>query len=104
MTKVIVRTEGHYEVHETPFSRAYEWYPACVILECDCGEKLALTGSSTEPACRQCGANHSNVIQDIQEREGRLHHETVLPWHGAWKEPTSRTVPATWCARAVRRR
>jgi len=80
MTKIVVRTEGHYEVHETPFSRAYDWYPACVILECECGEKLALTGSSSEPACL-CGVNHSSVIQDIQEREGRLQHETTHPWH-----------------------
>ena len=81
MTKIIVCTEGHYEVHETPFSRAYDWYPACVILECECGEKLALTGSSTAAACRQCDANHSSVLQDIQEREGRLQHETTHPWY-----------------------
>jgi hypothetical protein len=80
MTKIVVRTEGHYEVHETPFSRAYDWYPACVILECDCGEKSALTGSSSEPTCL-CGINHSSVIQDIQEREGQLQHETTHPWH-----------------------
>src|SRR5215204_4948434 len=80
MTKIIVRVEGHYEVHETPFSRAYDWYPACVILECDCGEKLALTGSSTGSACL-CGAEHSDVILDIQEREGRLQQETTHPWY-----------------------
>ncbi len=80
MTKIVVRTEGHYEVHETPFSRAYEWYPACVILECDCGEKLTLTGSSTAPAC-MCGLNHSNVIQDLQEREGQLQREATHPWY-----------------------
>jgi hypothetical protein len=80
MTKIVVRTEGHYEVHETPFSRAYDWYPASVILECDCGEKLALTDSSTDSACL-CGVNHSSVIQDIQEREGGLPHETTHPWY-----------------------
>ena len=79
--KIIVRVEGHYEVHETPFSRAYDWYPACVILECECGEKLTLTGSSTVAACRQCGINHSSVIQDIQEREGRLQREATHPWY-----------------------
>src|SRR5215217_4967667 len=82
MTKIIVRVEGHYEVHETPFSRAYDWYPACVILECECGEKLTLTGSSTVAACRQCRVNHSSVIQDIQEREGRLlQREATHPWY-----------------------
>jgi hypothetical protein len=81
MTKIIVQVKGHYEVHETPFSRAYDWYPACVVLECDCGEKLALTGSSTVAACRQCGVNHSSVFQEIQAREGRLQHETTHPWY-----------------------
>jgi hypothetical protein len=81
MTKIIVRTEGHYEVHETPFSRAYEWYPACVILECDCGEKLALTCSSTVATCSQCGAEHSDVIHDIKEREGRLPQKATHPWY-----------------------
>ena len=80
MSKFVVRTEGHYEVHETPFSRAYDWYPASVILECDCGEKLALTGSSTVSACL-CGVNHSSVIQDIQERERGLQYETTHPWY-----------------------
>jgi hypothetical protein len=40
MTKIVVRIEGHYEVQEAPFSRSYDWHPALVTLECDCGEKL----------------------------------------------------------------
>ncbi len=80
MTKIIVRVEGHYEVHESPFSRAYKWHPAYVTLECDCGQKLTLAGtSSTEPTCR-CGADYSEIIRDIQEREGRLRDEVSHPW------------------------
>ncbi len=79
MTKIIVRVEGHYEVSETPFGRTYEWHPAYVTLECDCGEKLTLTGESSVTAC-QCGADHSAVIRDIQAREGRLRHEATHPW------------------------
>ena len=79
MTKIIVRVEGHYEVQETPFSRSYEWHPAYVTLECDCGEQLTLTGASATPACR-CGADHSAIIQDLQEREGRLRDEATRPW------------------------
>ncbi len=51
MTKISVRIEGHYEVKEDPFSRAYEWHPGCVVLECDCGEESTLTGTSTVPTC-----------------------------------------------------
>ncbi len=79
MTQIIERGEAHYETHETPFARAYEWHPAYVILECDCGEKLTLTGASAISICR-CGADHGAIIRDIQGREGRLRHKVTHPW------------------------
>lgn len=79
MTQITVRVEGHYEVHESPFGRAYEWHPAHVTLECDCGEKLTLTGTDTAPTCR-CGADHGAVIHGIRERESRLREEVTHPW------------------------
>jgi hypothetical protein len=90
MTKISVHIEGHYEVKEDPFSRTYEWQPGCVVLECDCGQELTLSGASTVPTCR-CGANHSEIvqdliIQDLQEREGRLRDEVTHPWHYDTKE------------------
>ena len=42
MTQIIEHVEGHYEASEVPFGKAYEWHPAYVTLECDCGEKLTL--------------------------------------------------------------
>ena len=80
MTKIIARIEGHYEVHETPFGRAYEWHSAYVTIECGCGEKSTFDGTSTITTCR-CGADHSAVVWDIQEREGRLRDEIAHPWH-----------------------
>ncbi len=79
MTKITVRVEGHYEVHEAPFSRSYDWQPAFATLECDCGEKLTLTAASTTPTCR-CGVDHNAIIRDIQEREGRLQDTVTHPW------------------------
>lgn len=79
MTKIIVRIEGHYEVHEAPFSRSYEWHPAYVTLECDCGEELTLAGTSPISTCR-CGTDHSDIIKDIQEVDGRLRREVTHPW------------------------
>jgi hypothetical protein len=79
MTQIIVHVEGHYEVHQSPFGRDYEWHPAYVTLKCDCGEKLTLTSASTMPTCR-CGADHSAVIQDIQQREDRLRDKVSRPW------------------------
>ncbi len=77
--QIIERGEAHYETYETPFARAYEWHPAYVTLKCDCGAKLTLTGQSAVTTCR-CGADHSAVVQDIQEREGRLRNEIIHPW------------------------
>ena len=38
--KIIERVEARYEAREVPFGKVYEWHPAYVALECDCGEKL----------------------------------------------------------------
>jgi hypothetical protein len=84
MTRIIVRVEGHYEVHEAPFSRSYEWHPAAVTLVCNCGEELTLNGESTDSTC-QCGADHSALINDaliddIRVRETQLRDAVNQPW------------------------
>jgi hypothetical protein len=81
MTKILERIEGHYEVDEGPFSRAYVWHPAYVTLECECGERFTLTATSTTATCCRCDADHSALIRDIQEREGRLPDKSIHPWH-----------------------
>jgi hypothetical protein len=78
--KVIERREAHYETREVPFGKVYEWHPACVVLECDCGEKLILTATSTTTTCRRCGDDLGGFVHDIQEREGRLPDELTHPW------------------------
>ncbi len=80
MTRIIERVEAHYEAHEVPFGCAYKWHPAYTALECDCGEKLVLTGTSLITACGGCGADHSAFIRDIREREVRLRDEVTHPW------------------------
>jgi hypothetical protein len=85
MTRVSVRIEGHYEVHEAPFSRSYEWHPASLTLVCDCGEELTLTSASTTPTC-WCGADYSALISDIQEREAQLREAATHPWRHEAKD------------------
>jgi hypothetical protein len=80
MPKIIARIEGHYEVHEAPFSRSYEWHPSYVTLECDCGEELTLASPSPISTTCRCGTDHSAIIKDIQEVDGRLGHEVTHPW------------------------
>jgi hypothetical protein len=93
MTRITVRVEGHYEVHEAPFSRSYEWHPASVTLVCDCGEELTLTGTSIDSTCR-CGADHSALINDvliddIRAREYQLRDAMTHPWDYEAKEQTA---------------
>src|SRR5215204_4232599 len=91
MTKISVRIEGRYEVKEDSFSRTYEWQPGCVVLECDCGQELTLPGTSTAPTCR-CGADHSAIVQNLQDREGRLRHVVTHPWQYSTRIPPWRLV------------
>jgi hypothetical protein len=79
MAHIIERVEARYEAHEVAFGKVYEWHPAHVALECDCGEQLILTATSPTIACR-CGAHHGDIVHDIQEREGYLPDRLTHPW------------------------
>ena len=39
MVQILERVQAHYESREMPFATVYEWHPAAVDLECECGEK-----------------------------------------------------------------
>src|SRR5215210_1907937 len=80
MTKILERIEGHYEVDEGPFSRAYVWHPEHITVECDCGERFTLTATSTTGTC-QCGTDLGAIVHDIQEQEARLLDKSIHPWH-----------------------
>jgi hypothetical protein len=73
---VIGRVEGHYETREVPFGRVYSWRSGQVVLECDCGEVLNLTGSKS--ACG-CGVDHTDTVREeldvVRLGDGALH-----PW------------------------
>jgi hypothetical protein len=80
MTRIIEGTKAHYETHEVPFGRIYEWHPEQIIVECDCGERSTLTATSTTSPCR-CGTDHSALIREIQKHKGSLPDKSVHPWH-----------------------
>jgi hypothetical protein len=82
MTRVIERTEGHYEVQKTSYGEAYVWCPPCVSVECDCGEIPALTAS--EAVCR-CGADHAILVRE--ELLARLSSDrSSHPWDAEYYE------------------
>jgi hypothetical protein len=73
-------TEGHYDVQEVEMGEVYTWRPESVVVECDCGERLTLTASTT--TCGECGADHNAVVQEGLSDE-RLEDEAVHPWRYA---------------------
>jgi hypothetical protein len=88
MVQILERVDAHYESREVPFGKVYEWHPASVALECECGEKVTLsaTSSSTTTTCSRCGADLATFVHDIREREGRLPDKLAHPWFYDAKE------------------
>jgi hypothetical protein len=80
MPEIIESIKAHYSTLKVPFSRVYSWHQAQVSLECECGEKITFTGTSTITTC-QCGADYGALVHDIHYREERLRNEDVHPWH-----------------------
>src|SRR5215210_2922180 len=80
MAQIFERVQARYESREMPFGKVYEWHPAYVALECDCGEKVTLTATSTMTTCSRCGADLGIFVNDIREREGRLPDNLSHPW------------------------
>ena len=78
--KIIERVEAHYEPRELPFGKVYEWHPTSLAIECNCGEKVTLTATSTTTTCGRCGAELGSFVHDIQERESRLPDTLTHPW------------------------
>jgi hypothetical protein len=84
--KIIERVQAHYEVHEVPFGKTYEWHRAYVTLECGCVEKVTLNTTSTILTCPQCGTGFAAFIHNIQERERHLPDKLTHPWYYDAKE------------------
>ena len=80
MAQILQRVQARYERHEMPFGKVYQWHPACVALECDCGEKVTLNATSTTTTCSGCGAELGTFVYEIREREGRLPDKLTHPW------------------------
>ena len=86
MVKILERVNAHYESREMPFGKVYQWHPAAVALECDCGEQVTLTATSTTTTCGRCGADLGTFVYEIREREGRLPDKLTHPWFYDAKE------------------
>ena len=86
MATIIECTESHYEAQKMPYGKVYVSYPECVVVECDCGERLVLTAS--EGVCR-CGADHTALVREERASDGGTH-----PWdeeYGEWRKSETNT-------------
>jgi hypothetical protein len=77
--KVIERIEGYYETQEVPFGVVYQWNAGYLLIECGCGEKLALTCFIS--TCSDCGADYAALVQE--ELAGGCSEEALHPWRYA---------------------
>jgi hypothetical protein len=77
--KIIERVEARYETREVPFGKVYEWHPAYLAIECDCGERLIITATSTTTGC-PCGARLGGLVHYVQEHEDHLPERLIHPW------------------------
>jgi hypothetical protein len=77
--KIIERVEARYEVREVPFGKVYEWHPAYLAIECDCGERLIITATSIITAC-SCGARLGGFVHYVQEHGDHLPERLTHPW------------------------
>jgi hypothetical protein len=77
--KIIERVEARYETREVPFGKVYEWHPAYLAIECDCGERLIITATSTTTGC-PCGARLGGLVHYVQEHGDHLPERLTHPW------------------------
>ncbi len=80
MVSTVERLEGRYEVEEVEFGLVYRWCPQCLMVECDCGERLTLTSSTT--TCHRCGVDHASLVRE-ELATRRLGDEALRPWRYA---------------------
>jgi hypothetical protein len=85
MVQIVERVQAHYESSEVPFGKTYEWHPAYVAIECECGQKVIL-GTTTITTCRWCSADLSAFVHGLQEREASLPDKLTHPWFYDSKE------------------
>lgn len=77
--KVTYDLEGCYDTHEVPCSKVYAWRPGRVTIECDCGERLVLAGSTS--VC-ESGVDYAATLQETLVAK-RVRDEDLHPWRYA---------------------
>src|SRR3954454_13336996 len=69
--QLIERFVEHYEVQEVPFGRIYKWCPECLVLECECHERVTfhISDLTQGRAVCACGADLTSEIQEMLQED-----------------------------------
>jgi len=78
LVQVIERFAGHYDAEDVGFGTVYKWHPTGVLLQCVCGERLTLTGSTS--ICGECGAEHTSIVREVLAVRRPQRDEDAHPW------------------------
>ena len=66
-----------------PFATVYEWHPASLVLECDCGEKVTLSATSTGPRPPVVGAAPTSAPSSTRSESAKAVCRTISPTPGS---------------------
>jgi hypothetical protein len=77
VAKVIERLDAGTEVQEVTFGKVYKWRPERVVVECECGQRLSLTASTT--SCVECGRDHGLFVKEAS-MDRHQSDQTLHPW------------------------
>ncbi len=83
MMQVVERSAPHYDVQEVEFGRVYRWCPECVVVECDCGERMVFKRSELIESVKvcECGASMATVREELDFQV--LDEEAARPWRSS---------------------
>ena len=79
MTRVLMSTQGRYEVSEVKYGRVYRWHPGHIVVECECGQRPSLTNFMS--SCGECGTDHIESIQQwLEVLKEAIEDKVIHPW------------------------
>jgi hypothetical protein len=91
MAKVIERFKARYDVQEVQLGTVYRWCPRGVLIECECGETVALTAS--QASCEACGAEHTWLVRNDEAERLPEEDEEVHPWRYSERSENQTSLP-----------
>jgi hypothetical protein len=93
MATIIERTGSHYEAQKMPYGKAHVSYQECIMVECNCGERLVLTASEAVCRCPPHG---------LVGRSGRRKEERILGMKSTASGGRTRRILAGGASRLAR--